>query len=30
MGLFKSVVGLIQAVAANQSAARFGRGSNVF
>ena len=30
IGLFKSVVGLILVVAANQFAARFGRGSNVF
>ncbi len=30
IGLFKSVVGLILVVAANQLAARFGRGSNVF
>jgi putative aldouronate transport system permease protein len=30
IGLFKSVVGLILVIAANQLASRFGRGSNVF
>jgi putative aldouronate transport system permease protein len=30
IGLFKSVVGLVLVIAANQLAARFGRSSNVF
>jgi putative aldouronate transport system permease protein len=30
IGLFKSVVGLVLVIAANQLASRFGRGSNVF